>query len=224
MKILIVAATEAEILPFLNYCKSYPGNSDTNSFVINHHLVYLLISGPGSINTTFEVCKTLSHHTFDLAINAGIAGSFHRKYELGSVVQVTKDRFADLGSEDSDGLFHDIFEINLADKNKYPYHEGWLYSEDARNLHLSLPMLTGITVNKVTGSADSIEKIQKKYEADIETMEGAAFFFTCSMFHLQAIQIRSVSNFVEPRNKENWKIKEAVTSLNITLIDLIRSL
>ena len=53
-------------------------------------------------------------------------------------------------------------------------------------------------------------------------MEGAAAAYTCLCDKLNFLQIRSVSNYVEERNKENWDIETAVNSLTITVLDIIK--
>jgi len=52
--------------------------------------------------------------------------------------------------------------------------------------------IKGITVNCVHGSEDEILKIKKMLSPDIETMEGAAFFYACNQVKLPSVQIRSV--------------------------------
>jgi futalosine hydrolase len=79
-----------------------------------------------------------------------------------------------------------------------------------------------LTVNKVHGYDASIDLMQKKYNCDLETMEGAAFFYVCLMENVSFLQIRSVSNYVEPRNKENWDIPLAINNLNDVLKEVIQ--
>jgi futalosine hydrolase len=52
-------------------------------------------------------------------------------------------------------------------------------------------------------------------------MEGAAVLYVAEMLDIPAIQIRSISNYVEPRNRENWKIKEAIENLNYQIINIL---
>jgi futalosine hydrolase len=54
-------------------------------------------------------------------------------------------------------------------------------------------------------------------------MEGASFFYACEQAGIPGIQIRSISNLVERRNKENWQIGLAIKNLNNTLIQLFNS-
>jgi futalosine hydrolase len=55
-------------------------------------------------------------------------------------------------------------------------------------------------------------------------MEGAAVFMVCQHFNIQCIQVRSVSNYVESRNKNNWNIPLAVKNLSIELDQIISDL
>jgi len=53
-------------------------------------------------------------------------------------------------------------------------------------------------------------------------MEGAAFFYVCQLQKIPHIQIRSISNYVEPRNRANWNISLAIKNLNEVLWKLIQ--
>ncbi|MCB0664545.1 MAG: hypothetical protein KDC80_01930, partial [Saprospiraceae bacterium] len=78
-----------------------------------------------------------------------------------------------------------------------------------------------ITVNKVHGNDESIERIKEKFNPDIETMEGAAFYYSCHLMHQPCVQIRSISNKVERRNRENWNIPLALKNLTDQLFYLL---
>ena len=80
---------------------------------------------------------------------------------------------------------------------------------------------SGLTVNCVNGASDSIAKIKAKYDADVESMEGAGFLYACRSMDIHHHQLRAISNRVEPRNKDNWRIQEAIDNLNKELINLI---
>ncbi|MEY3422016.1 MAG: futalosine hydrolase, partial [Bacteroidota bacterium] len=89
---------------------------------------------------------------------------------------------------------------------------------------VGLRSASSVTVNKVTGSQSSIQQIYEKYQPDLESMEGAAVFYTCNMMNTPSLQIRSVSNYIEPRNKANWNIPLAIKALNDYLIEFIQSI
>jgi nucleoside phosphorylase len=54
-------------------------------------------------------------------------------------------------------------------------------------------------------------------------MENAAFFYVCRKQKIPFASFKAISNKVEPRNHENWRIAEAVESVNETLTEMLRS-
>jgi len=82
-----------------------------------------------------------------------------------------------------------------------------------------LKQVKAITVNTSSGSEVTIERLRGKYNPDIETMEGATFFYICSKEKIPFLAIRSISNRVEPRNKDKWNIPLALNNLSEKLID-----
>ena len=87
-----------------------------------------------------------------------------------------------------------------------------------------LPNTVGITVNTASGSAARIKLITEKFKPDIETMEGAAVFYVALHQHLPFVEIRSVSNIVEPRNRKNWNVPQAIENLNSTLFGILEEI
>lgn len=126
MKILIVAATNFEILPLLEHLDKNASSKTLMETVYKQHTIQTLITGVGGMNTAFALARYSKIKDLDLAINVGIAGSYKRQFELGDVVEVVKDRFGDLGVEEADGSFTDIFDLQLAEKDSFPYQDGWV--------------------------------------------------------------------------------------------------
>ena len=209
MKILLVSATEFEILPFMGQT-SWPDLS-------------ILLTGVGQMQTSFHTGVALQNDKFDLVINAGICGSFRPDWAPGKVVNVVSEQFGDLGVEESDGSFTDMFKLGFMEKDSFPFTGGTMLNNDALGFGF-LEEAHGLTVNKVHGSQPSIDRIQQQYRADVETMEGAGFFYACLMHRVRFLQIRSVSNFVESRNRENWKIELALDNLHGVLNQILTSL
>lgn len=213
MKTLIVSATEFEVKPAMEALTG----------------VEFLVTGAGMVNTAYLLGKQLAVNKYDLVINAGICGCFDRKYALGTVFNITADTFADLGADDN-GTFVDIFGLGLMDKDAHPFTDGWISTPTP--LRGTPPKLggefipamevKGITVNTVTGSQQSIDKLIAKYNPVVESMEGAAFAYVCAMEGQNYLQIRAASNYVEPRNRANWQMGLAIQNLNNYLIELLK--
>ena len=81
-----------------------------------------------------------------------------------------------------------------------------------------------ITVNTVHGNNDTISEITQRENPEIESMEGASVFKVCEEFKVPCIQIRSISNKVEKRNKDNWDLDLAIRNLNVEVEKIIKNL
>lgn len=206
LKILIVAATEFEIKPLML--------EQTN------HQVDFLVTGVGQMFTAYHTGITLLQNNYQLAINAGICGSFRRDWELGKVVNVVSEQFGDLGIEEANGDFKDMFAMSFLDENKSPFHNAKLESPSQNFTFLT--NAKSLSVNKVHGFEPSITRIKELYDCDIENMEGIGFFYACLLKNIPFLEIRSISNYVESRNRENWKIELAVKNLNQTLLEILQ--
>ncbi|MDR0725606.1 MAG: futalosine hydrolase [Prevotellaceae bacterium] len=197
MKILVTAATPGE-LEFINHAGD----------------ITLANTGVGIASTVYNLTKLLNDR-YDLALNIGIAGSFSEKLNTGDVVAVYSETFGDFGIAAKDG-FSTCFEENIVDANMFPFVDGILVSENAGHIarDLSIPLVRGLTNNTVSGEERLIERMKDKFSPDIETMEGAAFFYVCLMENVPFVEIRSISNMVEPRDTSKWDIQSAIANLS----------
>lgn len=209
MKTLIVSSTYNEIEIFLARVEL---KKITETFYSSEN-IDVLISGIGSAFTIFSLTQHLSKFKYKLIINIGIAGSFNKSFSIGEVVCVTTDCFADLGV-DNNGRFKTLHESGLIPKEIDLTHSPNIYFNN-------LKKVKAITVNTASGSKLGITKLINKYNADIESMEGASVAFVANNKNIEVIQIRAISNYVEPRNKANWEIKLAIKNLNKTLLSFI---
>lgn len=226
MKILIVVASSTEIkevrdnLTFVN--KLTPNLS---SFIYGNLSIDILTTGYGSVFTAFHLTRTLFSHNYDLAINAGVAGSFDYFLEQGFVVNVIQDQFADLGFEDKQG-FYTLGEKEMINEDSFPFTGEIMRSLgnfEIEEIESMIPV-KAITVNTIHGSQEKIQRLKNKYHAEIETMEGAAFFYVCLMEKVPFLQVRSISNFVEIPKVENWYLPLALKNLTKSLMDIFGEL
>ena len=204
MKILVVAATQLEIEPFINL----KNNTE------------VLICGVGIPSTVYHLTKKLLQEKYDLVIQAGIAGTFSKKLKKGEVVVVEQDAFGDIGVEEK-GEFKTLFQLDFDDKNKFPFKNGWLVntSEIINTTHLK--KVNGVTVNKISDRKKQAKQLKEIFNADVESMEGAAFHFVCLQQNIPFLQLKSISNKVGERDKSKWNMIEAIVNLNRELIDLV---
>jgi futalosine hydrolase len=170
----------------------------------------VLVTGIGMVNTSINLTRELSKNRYDLVINMGIAGSFKDSINIGDVVEITEDSFSEIGFENNN-QFNKFSEFDI--KTSFTV-----------NPKSTLTRVKSITVNTVHGNAQSISEIVERENTDIESMEGAAVFNVCEDFNTNCIQIRSISNKVEARNKDNWDIKTAIINLNNEVERIITNL
>ena len=206
MKIHIAAATIREIEPLIE-----------SRLIQDQQLV---ITGVGGVATAYHLSKVLHQNKPDLAIQAGIAGAFDTQLELGEVVIVKRDRFADLGVEEH-GEWKDLVDLQLAHENDTPFTEGWLVNGNKNLENYGLRTVDAVTVNEITTNQTRIRIFTNKYHAALESMEGAAFHFVCLQENVPFIQLRAISNYIGERDKSKWKMDLTIKNLNIALTKLI---
>lgn len=223
MRILIIAATPFEIAPLRQRLEKEWTQESTGYFRRANLRVALTVTGVGLTATAYHVGRALLRERYDLAINAGLGGAIDTDLDLGQVVRVVSEQFADLGVEEADGRFTAAQELGLIEADVAPFRSGRLWDDSAAQNKL-LVHVHGISVNRVHGYGPSIEQMRKKYpEAQVESMEGAAFFYACLLDRQPMLQLRAVSNYVEPRNRAAWQIGPAIEALNDHLWELLQA-
>jgi futalosine hydrolase len=215
VRILVVAATRAEVAPLISVLDT-PAERDRliSGSVGTHHDVDVLLTGVGMVATAVWCTRVLATGRYDVALNLGVCGSFNPAFPPSTVVHVTSDRFPELGAEDG-STFIPLEELGLLDPDVFPFSEGRLVSAAPVPLPslASLPVASGITVNTVHGDDASIAAVVARWAPEVESMEGAAFMYACLVARLPFAQVRAVSNRVERRNRAAWDIAGAVKEL-----------
>lgn len=195
MKILLLAATTAELEQIQRLLEQEE----------SPHEITFLVTGVGMIATTYSLTKELASNIYDLAINLGIAGAFDRTIALGEVVKVVQDQFSEELVEDGAEL-RTYQEVGLKKEES-------ILSSTYEILDSTFNKVRAITVNTVHGDEKSIQAVVNRLNPQVESMEGAAFFYVCNQFKTATIQIRAISNYVEKRNRDAWEIELALNNL-----------
>jgi futalosine hydrolase len=226
MKILVVASSNSEIRLLRDKLDFV---SKVNPNLYNYRLgsldIDILVTGHGSVFMAYHLTKTLNAYNYDLAVNAGIAGSFDYFLELGFVVNVIQDQFADLGFEEKDSFFT-LGEKELLNEDSFPFTGELMRSLGNFEIDVveSLIPVKSITVNTLHGRQENIQRVKQRFKCEIETMSGAAFFYACLMEKIPFLQIRSISYFIEITKVDNWNLQLAIANLTATILDLFQEL
>jgi len=224
MNILLIAATWMEVDLLINEFE------ETNE---KSHLfkecywgktnVDVLAAGIGTTFTAFHLTNALYQKKYDLVVNVGIAGSLSSELKIGDVVNVACDEFSDLGIENQHE-FLTLFDAGFMEMNEYPFENGILKASYSHDFLRSLKKVRGITTNRSHGKETGIKELHGRFPAHIETMEGAAVFYVCQWMGVECCQIRSISNYVEPRDPSKWNIPLALENLKETILLLLQKI
>ncbi len=210
MKILITAATDFEL--------SVPQQKIKSS---KNREVIFASTGVGMLATAVSLMKLIYEQKPDFIIQMGIAGCFNVKEKLGNVYLVEEEVLGDVGVVEN-GKWKDVFDLGLVKSNTKPFKKkGLLNSNINKYNHLDLPIVKGVTVNQISSDNNHIQQLIKKYNPSIETMEGAALHYVCSLYKISFLQIRATSNYVGERDKTKWKMKLALNNLSKSVIAII---
>ena len=199
---LIAAATAFELAPFVRQC---PKNARFAP----------LITGIGPVETTLQAAMFLAQPPEHITgvINIGVAGAYHKEHEGAGLLDIClaeHEVLGDLGICDGDRVtpfrredLHIVDEFDL---------ENWLLAEaDAHLKSMNIPYRRGgfVTVSCVSGSRQRGEALASNTEALCENMEGAAIARVCQHFGVPLLELRCISNMVEQRDLNKWRLHEA---------------
>jgi len=143
-------------------------------------------------------------------ILAGIAGAFPQSgLKPGDVVQAKSEVLADLGYRDAAG-FHNLDEMGLTMLPRAGGALGCGYSLE--------PLADGaaagfLTVAQITSDRETADALWARYGAGVENMEGAAAAMACALMGVRFFEVRAVSNFTGPRDRDAWRVDEALAAL-----------
>ncbi|NYH44596.1 futalosine hydrolase [Micromonospora jinlongensis] len=149
-------------------------------------------------------------------VSAGVAGGFTGRAEVGDTVLGTASIAADLGAESPDGF------IPVAELGMPPamLGVGGVVPTDPSllaALRAALPTATTgpvLTVSTVTGTAASTEELRRRHpEAVAEAMEGYGVAVAAAQAGVPFAELRTISNPIGPRDRDAWRLREALTAL-----------
>jgi len=147
---------------------------------------------------------------FDLTVSAGIAGGFADRVAVGGLVLAKRSVAADLGAQTPEG-FQSLDRLSFG-TSTVECEAGILAA-----LRSALPdAVTGdvLTVATVTGTAERAAELLALWpEAVAEAMEGFGVATAAAQAGIGFAEIRTISNTVGPRDREAWRIGDALATL-----------
>lgn len=183
---------------------------------IGQHPIFIVkTAGVGPIEAAVQTTMALSQNTYTCVISAGIGGGFASHVELEQVVIASAIHAADLGAETMDG-YSSIEALGFGKSIIKTDHE--------RSLRLTkllqerdIPVIYApiLTLSTVTGTEQTAAKLQQRYpDAAAEAMEGFGVASAAKAFGIPALEMRAISNYIGPRDRDEWRIPEALQRLS----------
>lgn len=149
-------------------------------------------------------------------VSAGVAGGFVGQVEVGGTVVGTRAIAADLGAESPEGFIP----VDRLGMPAEVLGGGTTITADpglVAALRAALPAaVVGpvLTVGTVSGTAASTEALLRRHpDAVAEAMEGYGVGVAAAHAGLPFVELRTVSNPVGPRDRDAWRLREALAAL-----------
>ena len=202
--IVAVAATQMEMQPFLDLCRG-------EGISCEH-----LVSGVGPLETAVTLGRFLAERRDRVRalLQFGVGGAYiapkpEDRIPLLAVCLAENEVMGDLGVCFPDRV--EYFPRDLSGPMRFPLQSS-LLTRAAAILDAygsSYHSGTFVTVNSVRGTSRRGEMLGRHWQALCENMEGAAAARLCREYGLPLVEIRVISNLVEERNRQNWRLREA---------------
>lgn len=205
----------------MNILVVFPSELEARGFESSKANGEVLISGIGGFASIYSLTKYCNKNRPDFIIHAGICGAFDPTLQLGEVVSVMIDHFADFGAEEN-GKWKTGFDLKLISSHKTPFSEGQLVAP--QNDFAEVPKVIGVTSLTITSTEAQKQRLIKQFDPCVESMEGAYVHYVCIKENIPFVQLRAVSNYVGERNKSKWEISLAIKNLHQKIQHIIETL
>lgn len=224
-RLLLISATRLEAAP-LHQAMDWKVLEFPLGELYTHQRLYLAHLGLGKVNTAAGLALAIERLKPTTVIQFGIGGAYVNSFlSIGMMMVATHDIHIDSGVRTAEG-FQLMEQVGFPLLSKgQPYYN--IFPTDqalTQKLSRRLGLPTGIfaTSETITGSFEESTAIQARFDASIESMEGAAAAHVCLALNVPFAEIRSVSNIAGERDKRNWDIPKAVKHVNDIILEMLR--
>ncbi|PZS27991.1 MAG: futalosine hydrolase [Pseudonocardiales bacterium] len=194
MRLLVVTAVDAE----------------RDAIVAAHPdpALVVLVGGVGPAAAAASTSAALAIGAYRLVLSAGIGGGFE-PIGVGAIAVAAASAFADLGADTGEG-FVPMSALGFGTDHYDVPAQLAIELTDRTGGHLG----TILTVATVTGTAARAHDLRGRYpDAVAEGMEGAGVAAAAVLHGVAFAEVRAISNAVGPRNRDAWRVPEALAAL-----------
>ncbi len=198
--ILIVAATEFETKPL-------------EKVVAARDDVELLIAGVGPVATAMSLAVALGQRRdIALLVNIGVAGAYlDGGANLLDVCLAEQEVLGDFGICLEEKIEDFAGNMDVAKVFPLPAASKQRVEEILRDQQVAYVQGNFVTVNGASATEKRGKMLRDQYNGLCENMEGAAVAMVAAEFNLPLVEIRTISNMVEDRDRDRWQLDEAIS-------------
>jgi futalosine hydrolase len=175
-----------------------------------------------AVSTAMVLAAASEASGYDLVISAGIGGGFVGQADIGTVAVASEVIAADLGVQTLNG-FSSIDELGFGTSRLQ-------VEPDLSSRLVGVLLSKGIsacfgpilTLSTATGTAETASELSKRIPGAVaEAMEGFGVAVAATRRGVPFMEIRTISNQVGPRDRDTWRIGDALAALEATCTHLL---
>ncbi len=169
----------------------------------------VLAGGAGPAAAAAATAFALASAPYGLVVSAGIGGAFTPLTPLGSLVVASDIVAADLGADTPDG-FLPVTALGFG-RDRFAPPPALVREVAAATGATAGPVLT---VSTATGTAERAAALLAAHPGALaEAMEGFGVAEAAARAEVPVLELRAVSNAVGPRDRDAWRIGDALAAL-----------
>jgi len=170
--------------------------------------------GTGLVAASANVSAFLARQRPQCVLLAGIAGSYDlEKVPMGRVVRIDTMSLADFGAFTPEGTLLTAESLGFGIQ-QYPSSSIELAPPQWKLALQKLQVVQSASVQVATGSDALGLQRSQSFQVDLEEMEGASLAALCIAHQIPFFHVRAISNKAGKREREHWKIPEALHQLS----------
>jgi futalosine hydrolase len=236
--IIVIAATRGELSLMIDAMEANDrpeiGRREIYEGMIGDRRTILAIGGIGKVNAASTVTALLERFEPEILINTGCAGAYADSgLKVGDLAMATAEWYGDEGVLAPDGWHSlELIGIPAVSRNGEVYFNRFPMTQWAQDkaahvaeaadfiLHHGL----FVTVSTVSGSSVRGSELYRRFGGICENMEGAAVAQVATLYGVDFMEIRGVSNLVVDRDLGRWDIPLAVERAQRFILQFIGAL
>ncbi len=236
--VIVTAATHGEISLLIAGLEEgrrlSVGRREVHEGMLEGRTVLLALTGIGKVNAASATTALLERFTPELLINIGCAGAYPESgLAMGDLAMATAEVFGDEGVMAPDGWHSlELIGIPAVARNGEEYYNRFPLAGWAAEKAALVAAATGsflhqgdfVTVSSVSGTAGRGAELFRRFGGICENMEGGAVAQVASLYGVDCMEIRGVSNLVEDRDLARWNMPLAAERAQRFVLQFISAL